>query len=123
MLLGSLGTLVSAVSSMPHLAHALRNRKPQGSTFAWFFGAFSSGIWFVYGFAGGGVLVAAPGFVTIPIGVGMGLWCHRVAQQTAMPALANAPAPVMASEMYVPEEWEHLTYASAGDTLKMPRIA
>lgn len=115
-LLGSLGTLVSTISILPHLAHAVRNHKPQGSAFAWLFGAFSSGIWLVYGFAIGDMLIAAPGFITVPAGVFLGAWCHHETRRTEFSVV---PLPAA----YVPDEWDtFLASATAGDTLEMPRI-
>jgi hypothetical protein len=110
-LLGSLGTLLSTLSLLPHLFDAIRNRRPAGSPLAWSFGAVSSGVWFVYGLAVGDVLVAAPGFVTIPVGLGLALWCAAARRgDESVPAMVIVPA------------WEPGGGYRAGDTLELPRI-
>jgi uncharacterized protein with PQ loop repeat len=110
-LLGVLGTLLSTISMLPHLIHAIRNRRPAGTAFAWSLGAVTAGVWFVYGFAIGDVLVAAPGFVTIPVGLGLALWCvtEGRAEETVVP-------------MVIVPTWEPEGGHRAGDTLEMPRI-
>ena len=116
-LLGSLGTLLSTVTMLPHLTHALRTRKPHGSSFAWTVGAVASTAWFVYGVGIGDLLVAAPGFVTVPIGFFLAVWSAREERRGAsLELVPDEPSPVV----FV-QEWA-LARASAGDTLEMPRI-
>jgi uncharacterized protein with PQ loop repeat len=110
-LLGVLGTLLSTISMLPHLIHAIRNRRPAGTAFAWSLGAVTAGVWFVYGFAIGDVLVAAPGFVTVPVGLGLAVWCA-----------AEARAQDTVAPMVIVPTWEPEGGHRAGDTLEMPRI-
>jgi len=120
-LLGSLGTVLSTVTMLPHLAHAVRTRKPHGSAFAWTVGAVGSTAWFVYGLGIGDLLLAAPGFVTIPVGFFLAAWSareeRRVEPLRLVPDVADEPS---ATVLFVPE-WD-LALASAGDTLEMPKI-
>jgi uncharacterized protein with PQ loop repeat len=116
-LLGSLGTLLSTVTMLPHLAHAVRTRKPHGSAFAWTVGAVASTAWFLYGVGIGDLLVAAPGFVTIPIGFFLAVWSAREERRVAPLRLVQVEPP--SSVVFVPE-WSAL--ASTGDTLEMPKI-
>ena len=104
--------MLSAVTIVPHLVHAIRTRKPSGSPLAWSLGAVCSVVWFVYGLAGRDLLVAAPGLVTIPVGVVLAAWAHRERDLTeALPPMVIVPA------------WEPPVDACrAGDTLEMPRI-
>ncbi|MFC4786424.1 hypothetical protein ACT8ZV_18250 [Nocardioides sp. MAHUQ-72] len=104
--------MLSAVTMIPHLAHAVRTRKPSGSPLAWTLGAVCSTVWFVYGVADRDLLVAAPGLVTIPIGVVLAAWAHRerVAAQL-QPPMVIVPAWEPPVEGY-----------RAGDTLEMPRV-
>ena len=121
MLLGSLGTVLSTVTMLPHLAHAVRTRKPHGSAFAWMVGAVASTAWFIYGVGIGDLLVAAPGFVTIPIGFFLAAWSAREERRVeSLGLVLDAPAESSSSVVFVPE-WE-LARTSAGDTLEMPRI-
>jgi hypothetical protein len=111
-LLGSLGTTLSAVTIVPHLMHAVRTRKPAGSPLAWALGAVCSVVWFAYGVVDRDLLVAAPGLVTIPIGVVLASWAFREARAAAaVPPMVIVPA------------WEPPVDAVRnGDTLEMPRI-
>ena len=120
-LLGSLGTALSTIAMVPHLLHAVRNRRPSGSAFAWLFGAFAAGIWVVYGLAIDDLLVAAPGFVTMPAGLVLGLWCHWEAGRTTARS-TTAAEEVGGGPAYLPDRWEALPGASAGDTLEIPRV-
>lgn len=74
-LLGALATVLSTLTLLPHLAHAVRTRQPSGSTFGWALGAVASTAWFAYGIGIGDLAVAAPGFITIPAGVALAGWC------------------------------------------------
>ena len=126
-LLGSVGTLLSTVTMLPHLTHALRTRKPHGSAFAWAVGAVASTAWFVYGIGIGDLLVAAPGFVTIPVGFFLAAWSAREERKVAPLQLVNdepgvvAFMPEQSSSLALVPDWD-LALASAGDTLEMPRI-
>ena len=115
MLLGSLGTVLSTVVMLPHLTTALRARRPAGTTFTWALSAVTSSVWLVYGFVVGDILMAAPGFVTVPIGVALAVWSHvaTVSERVEVAAL---------DELYaVPAAFP--LQESLGDTLEMPRIA
>jgi len=122
-LLGSLGTVLSTLTMLPHLAHAVRTRRPHGSAFAWLVGAVSSTAWFVYGIGTGDLLVAAPGLVTIPVGFFLAAWSareeRRVEQLAQVESLVEAP---VESAVVLAPAWDR-ALASAGDTLEMPRIA
>ncbi|NYD42239.1 hypothetical protein [Nocardioides panaciterrulae] len=111
-LLGSLGTLLSTVAIVPHLLLAVRMRKPSGSPFAWSLGAVCSAVWFAYGLVDGDFLVAAPGLVTIPVGLLLAAWSHR-----------EQEAPAALPAMVVLPPWEPpLDVVRAGDTIEMPRV-
>jgi hypothetical protein len=142
MLLGSLGTVLSTTAIVPHLVHALRHRHPSGSTTGWMVGALSSIIWFAYGIDRHDLLQAAPGFVTVPVGVFLTGWCLLTAHRSHR-RLAAAGAPVHAvpdvavpagpdtpheagdpvAEMLrsMPAELHNLR--DLGDTLELPRIS
>lgn len=95
---------------VPHLTHAVRTRKPAGSPLAWALTAVCSTVWFAYGLAGGDLLVAAPGLVTIPIGCVLAAWTRRERAGSLPPMVIVPP-------------WEPPVEACrAGDTLEMPRI-
>ena len=127
MLLGSVGTVLSTVTMLPHLTHALRTRKPHGSAFAWVVGAVASTAWFVYGIGIGDLLVAAPGFVTIPVGFFLAAWsAHEERKVAPLQVVTDEPSPVafmpeQPSSVVLVPDWD-LALASAGDTLEMPRI-
>lgn len=107
--LGALGTLVSTITIVPHVVHAMRTRRPGGSPVAWVLGVTGSTIWFAYGVASGDLLVGAPGLVTIPCGLLLAIWSVRGA--------ADAPEAV-----YVPDEWLDEAGVS-GDTRELPVVA
>lgn len=111
-LLGSLGTALSAITIIPHLLHAVRTRKPSGSWLAWALGVVCSTVWFAYGVFAHDPLVAAPGLVTIPVGAVLAAWARRE-------ALGSAPVPPM---VIVPAWEPPVDACRAGDTLEMPRI-
>lgn len=111
-LLGSLGTALSAVTIVPHLLHAVRTRKPSGSWLAWALGVVCSTVWVLYGLLARDLLVAAPGLVTIPVGVVLAAWARRET------AVADSVPP-----MVIVPPWEPPVDACrAGDTLEMPRV-
>ena len=58
-LLGTVGTLVSTITIIPHVLHATRTKQPGGSPLAWVMGTAGSTIWLLYGLASGDLLVAA----------------------------------------------------------------
>lgn len=104
--------MLSTIAILPHLVHAVRTRKPSGSCFAWTLGAVCSTVWFAYGVFSRDFLVAAPGFVTIPVGLVLATWAHR--ERTTVEALPP---------MVVLPSWEPpLDVVRAGDTIEMPRI-
>jgi hypothetical protein len=111
-LLGSLGTALSAVTVLPHLLHAVRTRQPSGSWLAWALGVVCSTVWVLYGLLARDLLVAAPGLVTIPVGVVLAAWARRG-------ATAGAALPPM---VIVPPWEPPVDACRAGDTLEMPRI-
>ncbi|WP_148573530.1 hypothetical protein [Nocardioides caldifontis] len=108
------------MTMLPHLMHAVRTRKPHGSAFAWLVGAVASTTWFVYGLGIGDLLVAAPGFVTVPIGFFLAAWAAREERRLEELPLAVVPEQAASSVVFLPD-WD-LSRASAGDTLEMPRI-
>jgi len=125
MILGSLGTVLSTTAMLPHLVHALRHRRPSGSTTGWLVGALSSTIWFAYGIDRHDLLQAAPGFVTVPVGVFLTGWClltaHRSHRRLTVPDV-----PVLTAAEPVPEIFpttSHLGLRDLGDTLELPRIS
>lgn len=117
-LLGSLGTVLSTVAMLPHLTQALRTREPAGSPVAWALGAACSMVWFAYGLATHDLLVAAPGLVTIPVGLMLATWTHRNQRYDLISDLDDA---ALASMVIVPD-WEAPEGYRAGDTLELPRI-
>jgi uncharacterized protein with PQ loop repeat len=120
-LLGSLGTVLSTVTMLPHLTHAVRTRKPHGSAFAWLIGAVASTVWFVYGVGIGDLLMAAPGLVTVPVGFFLAIWSAREERRvTSLRLVVDESSGTDSSVVFVPD-WD-LARASAGDTLEMPRI-
>jgi hypothetical protein len=129
MILGSLGTALSTTAMLPHLVHALRHRRPSGSTTGWMVGAMSSIIWFAYGIDRHDLLQAAPGFVTVPVGVFLTGWCLLTAHRShrALSLSVVPPAPELAVVGSADPVAELLrakaANAPAGDTLELPRIS
>ena len=107
--LGALGTLFSTITILPHLARAIRTRRPGGSPLAWAMGAAGSVVWLTYGIASGDLLVGAPGFVTIPAGVLLTIWSSREAR----PVVVAVPDPVTV----------HPIEEALPPTLEMPAVA
>jgi len=105
--LGTLGTLVSTITILPHVVHATRTKQPGGSPLAWVMGVTGSTIWLVYGVAAGDLLVAAPGLVTIPCGLLLAIWSLRGRRE--------APS-------FVPDEWLADEYVPS-DTRELPAVA
>ncbi len=104
--------MLSTIAIVPHLLHAVRMRKPSGSPFAWGLGAVCSTVWFAYGLVDGDLLVAAPGLVTIPVGLLLAAWSHR-----------ERVADVVLPAMVVLPPWEPpLDAVRNGDTIEMPRV-
>lgn len=132
MILGSLGTILSTTAMLPHLAHALRHRRPSGSTTGWMVGALSSAIWFAYGIDRHDLLQAAPGFVTVPGGVFLTAWCLLIARRSGrrltvpdVPVLPTADVPTGATAEPVTEMFRPTLHnvRDIGDTLELPRIS
>ena len=135
MILGSLGTVLSTTAMLPHLVHALRHRRPSGSTTGWMVGAMSSTIWFAYGIDRHDLLQAAPGFVTVPVGAFLTGWClltahrsHRALTVPDVPVLADLPM-VATPELAMVEPVTEIFRPAVshrpdpGDTLELPRIS
>jgi uncharacterized protein with PQ loop repeat len=118
--LGALGTLVSTITIVPHVIHALRTKQPGGSPLAWVMGVTGSTIWFVYGIASGDLLVGAPGLITIPCGLLLALWSLRGRPDAQVEE--GRPHSPAAADVYVPDEWLAAGYVS-GDTREMPAVA
>lgn len=89
-----MGTVLSTVTILPHVWHALRNHRPGGSTLAWALGAAGSAVWMVYGLIEGDVVMASPGIVTVPCGLLLSIWSAReqAADQRRAAALRLHPA-------------------------------
>lgn len=124
--LGALGTLVSTITIVPHVAHAMRTRKPGGSPLAWVLGVTGSTIWLVYGIASGDLLVAAPGLVTVPCGLLLAIWSLRSGRggPAGPPAAPVALEVGLAAEpVFVPDAWLAEGYAAPADTVEMPAVA
>lgn len=125
-LLGLLGTTLSTVFMLPHLANAIRDRRPAGTAFAWALTTCQSLTWMLYGLADDDVLVAAPGFVTVPIGTALTVWAFAAARGARK---ASAAAPVIATASPV-EALQEIVAAmpsvgldrEIGDTLELPRV-
>lgn len=112
--LGTVGTLVSTITIVPHVLHATRNKQPSGSPLAWVMGTAGSTIWLLYGLAAGDLLVAAPGLVTIPCGLLLAIWSLRGRRETRVEPDVSVP-------VFVPDEW--LGGSISGDTREMPAVA
>ena len=122
MILGSLGTVLSTTAMLPHLVHALRHRRPSGSTTGWLVGALSSTIWFAYGIDRHDLLQAAPGFVTVPVGVFLTGWCLLTAHRTHL-RLTVPDVAVIAPDPEIFPNVTHRGLRELGDTLELPRIS
>jgi uncharacterized protein with PQ loop repeat len=72
--LGVVGTCLTTIFMVPHLVAAMRARRPTGTALAWGITALQSSVWTLYGILAQDALVAAPGIVTIPIGVTLTVW-------------------------------------------------
>jgi hypothetical protein len=90
-------------------------------------GALSSMIWFAYGIDRHDLLQAAPGFITVPVGVFLTVWClvtaHRSHRRLTGPdvsveAMADPVTDILSS---VPPDL--LPLRDLGDTLELPRIS
>ena len=108
---------MSSIVMLPHLAHALRERRPSGTALAWLTGATSSGIWATYGALSGDLAITAPGLVTVPVGVSLAAWCHRVArtEQRAAAEIARLDA-LYAAKTAHPAGRGRLTSITTGST-------
>jgi hypothetical protein len=76
---------------LPHLATAVREGRPAGSSFAWGLTAAQSTVWMFYGLASGDLLVAAPCFVTVPAGVSLTAWAYAAERRAVPPAPQTLP--------------------------------
>lgn len=102
--LGSLGTLISTITIVPHVLHALRTKTPGGSPLAWGMGVAGSAVWLVYGIASHDLLVGAPGVVTVPCGLFLAASSTRAALVGRRPvAVASLEPEVYADGALDPE--------------------
>jgi hypothetical protein len=111
---------------LPHLANAIRDRRPAGTAFAWALTTCQSLTWMLYGLADNDVLVAAPGFVTVPIGTALTVWAFVAARgprrtTSAAPVLTPA-SPVEALQEIVAAMPSGAAQREIGDTLELPRV-
>lgn len=98
--LGLLGTLISTITIIPHVIHAVRTKQPSGSPVAWALGAAGSSIWAVYGVVSGDLLVGAPGLITIPCGLMLATWSLRHRKNHAPADPAGTPGPGSGTAMW-----------------------
>lgn len=84
-------SLLSVLAIVPHFIQALQRRRPGGSATGWAFGALCNLLWLIYGLLIGNPIVGAPGWVTVPIGVTLAVWCWRTSHT---PSAASSGAPM-----------------------------
>lgn len=125
-LLGLLGTTFSTIFMFPHLANAIRHRRPAGTAFAWALTTCQSLTWMLYGLLDNDPLVAAPGFVTVPVGLTLTVWALVVARgarsDARLQAVAAVGSPVEALQEMVAAMPPAGSERSLGDTLELPRV-
>lgn len=95
-LLAAVGNVLSTVSIVPHLADAIRSRKPGGSLSGWWMGAVCGAVWIAYGLLAHTPEVGAPGWVTVPISGVLGFWILRDKKATQKRERAKAVHPAFA---------------------------
>jgi uncharacterized protein with PQ loop repeat len=129
-LLGITGNVLSTVAILPHLAQAVRERRPSGSAFGWILGALCGLLWLVYGILTDNMIVGAPGWITVPVGAALALWSWKHERSPVMalvaPSLVSAPAPAVAPARPVgaatsPNQAK-IPLQPTATTLTMPRI-
>lgn len=116
-LLGAAATLLSTVTLLPHLVHAVRTGQPGGSTAGWTLSFLASLAWFLYGIGIGDLVVSAPGVVTLPAGAVLAIWCFLARRRrTTGEATVRAVQDLATSRA-------RLAGLDPTDTLELPRIA
>ena len=98
-MLAAVGNVLATVSIVPHLIEAVRSRKPGGSVTGWLLGAAGGVIWVVYGLMCGTPEVGAPGWLTVPISVVLGMWVWRDNRVRARRDAAKAAHPAFAAKV------------------------
>ncbi|GAA4346317.1 hypothetical protein [Angustibacter luteus] len=88
-LIALIGNLLATVAILPHLVQAIRERRPSGSPYGWALGAATAALWLSYGWVTSTPEIGAPGYVTFPVSVVLGVWAWRE-QRTAAAAAAVA---------------------------------
>ncbi|SDZ17649.1 Uncharacterized conserved protein, contains PQ loop repeat [Micromonospora pattaloongensis] len=129
-LLGITGNVLSTVAIFPHLAQAIRERRPSGSAFGWSLGALCGLLWLTYGILTQNLIVGAPGWITVPVGAALGFWCWKSERGPVMalvaPSLAPAPAPAVApatpAVVAATPDQAGIPRQSAAATLTMPKL-
>jgi hypothetical protein len=143
------GNLLAVVAIMPHLAQALRERRPAGSPYGWALGALCGMLSTTYGLLIGDPLVGAPGWITVPIGTSLAVWAWRYQRALTVPAAwqqspaqgifsvqsgdtltfpaAREPRPAAALVTRpvrppVPTRWRAVSVADLPSTVEMPRV-
>jgi hypothetical protein len=76
-LIALFGNLLATVAILPHLVQAVRDRRPSGSPYGWALGAATAALWLAYGWTTHTPQIGAPGYVTFPVSVVLGVWSLR----------------------------------------------
>ncbi|MEV1288781.1 hypothetical protein [Micromonospora sp. NPDC049679] len=127
-LLALTGNVLSTVAVLPHLTQAIRERRPSGSAFGWTLGALCGLLWLAYGILTDNMIVGAPGWITVPVGAALALWCWKDERSPVMalvaPSLASAPAVAPARPVGVTTSPKQATIPlqPTTTTLTMPKI-
>ena len=81
-LIALVGNLLATVAVLPHLVQAIRERRPSGSPYGWALGAATAALWLSYGWVTSTPEIGAPGYVTFPVSVALGVWAWREQRTT-----------------------------------------
>jgi hypothetical protein len=117
-LIGVLGTLLSTVQTLPHLAAALRTRVPSGSALGWNLSLAGTTMWCLDGLLTHNYWLAAPTLVTFPVFSVLSFMCWRSLPANHVSDSASATQPIV-DLAAAPEP----AYAfRLDDTLELPQL-
>jgi hypothetical protein len=121
-LIGVLGTLLSTVQTLPHLAAALRTRVPSGSALGWTLSLAGTSMWCLDGLLTHNFWLAAPTVVTFPVFSVLSFMSWR-----SMPRRQSHGQPVASAQPTIDLAAEPAAGRAYGyrldDTLELPRLA
>jgi hypothetical protein len=115
-LIGALGTLLTTVQMLPHLAAAIRTRTPSGSAIGWTLSMAAAAMWGIDGLVTSNLWLLAPTTVTVPVYSALAIWVWRSTRQSRRSGGHSASRTTRPSVRAMDQAYR------LDDTIELPRL-